>query len=112
MSDYKRLVEAALKNSKKVKTINESILYPEGMNERMHPKLEEDLLNKTHSLGKHPIFPEGDESSFEEKIMGERFSDVTKRYKRAFDVTEINNHDVMSMMQWLSNLNTPRLWKN
>jgi hypothetical protein len=73
MNNYKKIVENALKKANKSKTINESVLYPENMSERMHPKLEEDLIKRTHSLGKHPIFPEGDESLFEEKIMGEKF---------------------------------------
>lgn len=101
MSDYRKLAEEALKKAKLgtvKKTINESVLYPEGITERMHPKLEEDLVNKTHSLGKHPIFPEGDESSFEEKIMGERFNEVSKRYKRAYDSDTIENGNVLKEM--------------
>ena len=103
MKDYKKMAEEALKKAQTIKlggkkTINESVLYPEGLNERMHPQLEDDLANRNHSLGKHPIFPEGDESSFEEKIMGQRFNDVTKRYKRAYDVDSINNNDVMKGM--------------
>ena len=99
MSDYRKIAEEALRKARLgKKTINESVLYPEGLAERMHPKLEDDLAKHSHSLGKHPIFPEGDESSFEEKIMGERFNDVTKHYKRAYDVDTINNHSVMSEM--------------
>ena len=98
MSDYKKIAENALKRANKGKTLNESVVYPEGMSERMHKKLEEDLLNGNHSLGKHPVFPEGDEAMFEEKIMGERFSEVAKRYKRTFDVDSIENRDVMREM--------------
>src|ERR1035437_4181687 len=103
MSDYRKIAEEALRKAKlgkmtTKKRIDESITYPEGMTERMHPQLEEDLANQTHSLGKHPIFPEGDESNFEQKIMGERFNDVVKRYKRAHDVDNINNEDVMNGM--------------
>jgi len=99
MSDYRKIAEEALRKARLgKKTINESVLYPEGLAERMHPKLEDDLANRSHSLGKHPIFPEGDESSFEEKIMGERFNEVTKRYKRAYDVDSVNNQSVMSEM--------------
>ena len=100
MSNYKKIAEEALKKANlQVKpTLNESVVYPEGIAERMHPKLEDDLVNRKHSLGKHPIFPEGDEASFEQKIMGNRFSEVTKRYKRAYDVDAINNQDVMSGM--------------
>ena len=102
MSDYRKIAEEALKranqNKLNKKVISESIVYPEGMVERMHPKLEEDLANRTHSLGKHPIFPEGDEVTFEQKIMGERFNDVVKRYKRAYDSDSIDNRSVMRDM--------------
>jgi len=102
MSDYRKIAEEALKKAQQgklgKKTLNESVAYPEGIIERMHPQLEDELANSNHSLGKHPIFPEGDESSFEEKIMGERFSEVTKRYKRAYDVDTINNNEVLKGM--------------
>jgi hypothetical protein len=89
MADYKKIAEEALKKAKlnattPKQTLNESVVYPDGLAERMHPQLEQDLVERKHSLGKHPIFPEGDETSFEQKIMGERFSEVAKRYKRAF----------------------------
>ncbi len=101
MHNYKSLVARALANVKKIETdkvLNEGILYPEGMSERMHPDLEEDLRVQKHSLGKHPALPEGDETSFEQKIMGERFSEVTNRYKRAFDVDIIDKNDVTLQM--------------
>ena len=98
MSDYKKLAEKALLNAKNKQTLNEAVVYPENMNERMHPSLEEDLRNDTHSLGKHPALPEGDEHSFTQKIMGERFNEVCKRYKRAHDVDEIDNRKVMAEM--------------
>lgn len=98
MSDYRKLAEKALQQalvkSKKPTSLNESVVYPDGMNERMHPKLEKDLFNQKHSLGKHPALPEGDEDTFEQKIMGERFSEVCKRYKRAFDTDRIDNEEV------------------
>ena len=91
MTNYKLLAAKALLKAKKKSLLNESIVYPEGMSERMHPDLEEDLALQRHSLGRHPALPEGDEDSFEQKIMGERFNDVCRRYKRAFDVDEIDN---------------------
>lgn len=101
--DYRKIAEEALKkaqlgNMTFKKRIDESITYPEGVSERMHPQLEDDLANRKHSLGKHPIFPEGDESHFEQKVMGERFNDVVKRYKRAYDVDSINNNEVNKTM--------------
>lgn len=106
MGNYKKLAEKALLIAKqkenivlgKILKINESILYPEGMTERMDKKLESELANQKHSLGKHPALPEGDEVSFEQKIMGERFNEVCKRYKRAFDVESIDNKKVMKEM--------------
>lgn len=102
MSDYRKLAEEALKKAKLGKLgkrqLNEGVAYPDGIVERMHAQLEEELANGNHSLGKHPIFPEGDESSFEEKIMGERFKDVANRYKRAYDVDTINNQEVLRGM--------------
>jgi ribosomal protein L31E len=95
MSQYKSLVEKALNKSPK---INESILYPDNIKERMHPDIEENLRLQRHSLGKHPAIPEGDEHSFEQKIMGERFAEVANRYKRAFDVESIDNKSLLSQM--------------
>jgi len=96
MNNYKKIAELALKKVKAgKKMLNESVLYPESLSERMHPELEKDLLNQKHSLGKHPIFPEGDESLFEEKIMGDRFMEVVKRYKRNHDVDFIDNENVI-----------------
>jgi ribosomal protein L31E len=104
MSDYRKIAEEALRKSKlgkqvsKSKPLNESILYPEGLTERMNPELEADLREKRHSLSGSPVLPEGHENSFEETIMGERFSEVAKRYKRAFDCDSIDNSEVMSNM--------------
>ena len=104
MSDYKKIAEEALRKSKlgtqvaKAKPLNESVLYPEGLTERMHPQLENDLREKKHSLSGSPVLPEGHENSFEETIMGERFSEVAKRYKRAFDCESIDNNNVMREM--------------
>jgi effector-binding domain-containing protein len=95
MNNYRKIVEDALKKSKQKKMLNESVVYPEGITERMHEKLEDDLVKRNHSLGKHPIFPEGDESTFEEKLIGERFTEVVNRYKRYFDTDRINNRDVI-----------------
>lgn len=103
--DYKKIAALALNNAKIKKTnvLNESLVYPESMAERMHPKLETDLKDQKHSLGKHPAIPTGEEDEFEQKIMGERFSEVCKRYKRAFDVTNINNEDVKKQLMPLVN---------
>jgi hypothetical protein len=98
MSEFKKLAEKALAKSKEKKVLNEGVMYPEGLAERMHPSLEEELANDKTSIGKHPAIPEGDEHSFTQKIMGERFNEVCKRYKRAFDVDNIDNQSVMMEM--------------
>lgn len=101
MSIYKSLVEKALAKSIKAepeKILNEGVLYPDGLNERMHPELEEDLRLQRHSLGKHPAIPEGDENSFEQRIMGERFTEVANRYKRAFDVDSVDKNQLIREM--------------
>jgi hypothetical protein len=104
MSDYKKIVENALLKAKLAKlsngkrTLNEEVTYKEGISERMHSQLEDELANGNHSLSNNKIFPAKDESTFEEKIMGDRFNDVVKRYKRAYDVSSIDNHEVMSNM--------------
>ena len=103
MSNYRKIVESALKKANNSKTLNESVLYPEGMSERMHPKLEEDLLKRRHSLGESPVFPEGDESTFEEKIMGERFKEVATRCKRAFDTDAVDQKALMDNMMGMVN---------
>lgn len=107
--DYKKIAEEALRKAKEAKTIqtsptkivnkelNEGLVYG-NMVERMHPKLEDDLVKDKTSLGKHPIFPEGHEDSFTEKIMGDRFKEVVNRYKRHNNVDEIDNDKVKKQM--------------
>ena len=101
MTDFKKLAEMALLKATTTKLLNESIVYPEGVTERMHPKLEQELAMRKHSLGDHPAFPDEDEYSFEQKILGKRFDEVQKRYKRAFDVDKIDNKKVMKDMMGL-----------
>lgn len=100
MADYKKIAEEALKKAnlikgKAPKTLNESLMYPEGLEDRMHARLEKELVNQETSLGKHPIFPEGDETSFEQKIMGDRFNEVVKRYKTAHNTDSIDKAKAM-----------------
>ncbi len=101
MADYRKIAEEALRKAKLAKqksSLNESVVYPDGLTERMHPQLEEELAERKHSLGKHPAFPEGDECSFEQKIMGARFNEVATRYKRAFDCDNIDNTQLIREM--------------
>lgn len=94
MSKYRDLARKALNNKKQL--INENLLYPEGITERMHPKLEEDLRNNKHSLAECNIFPEGDVLTTEMKLIRERFKEVVKRCREAFDMEEVDNRVIMS----------------
>lgn len=96
---YRNLVEDALKQAKKVKLISEGVKYPDDITERMHPQLESDMKERKHSLGEHPAFPDGDECSFEEKILGERFGEVVRRYKRVYDTDTVNKDDIYTIMK-------------
>lgn len=107
MADYKKIAEEALRkanaskgviptNIPEPKTLNEGLVYPDGLTERMHPQLVKQLVKQQTSLGKHPIFPEGDEHSFEQKIMGDRFSEVAKRYKTAHATSSIDEHQAIA----------------
>jgi hypothetical protein len=93
--DYRKLAKKSLDETKKLKLkVNENIKYAEGHVERMDPRLERELRDRKHSLGDHPIFPQGDEKSFEQKIMADRFEEVMRNYKQKFDCETINNDDV------------------
>jgi len=100
MSNYKKIAEQALLKSlnKNKSKLNEGVVYGDNISERMHPELEKQLAERKHSLGIHPAIPEGDENNFEQKIMGKRFSEVVNRYKRAFDVDEIDTSTLMMEM--------------
>lgn len=100
MSNYRKIAEQALLKSlnKNKPKLNEGVVYGDNISERMHPELEKQLAERKHSLGIHPAIPEGDENNFEQKIMGKRFSEVVNRYKRAFDVDEIDTSTLMTEM--------------
>lgn len=66
------------------------MIYPEGLNERMHEKLEEDLINNRTSLGDSPCFPIGDERNFATIVVGERFKDVVNRVKETYNIKDID----------------------
>jgi len=98
MMDFRELAQKALKEANSPKNrINENIRYAEGHIERMDPRLERELRDRKHSLGDHPIFPHGDEKTFEQKIMADRFEEVMRNYKQKFDCETINNDEVRSI---------------
>jgi hypothetical protein len=62
MANYKKIVEEALIKAKagiipttltSTKKLDESLVYPDGLKERMHPQLVDELINQKTSLGKH-----------------------------------------------------------
>jgi len=77
------------------------IKYKATTSERILPKLEEELRERRTSLGIHPIFPESDETHFEEKIISKRFEEVVGRVKRNFDVETINDNYIKTNMMGL-----------
>lgn len=85
MSNYRDLARKALQSKS---LLSENALYSEGITERMHQKLEEDLRNGKHSLAGCDIFPEGDVITTEMKLIRERFKEVVKRCREAFDMDE------------------------
>ena len=93
MSKYRELAKKALENKKN--PLNENSLYSDGITERIHPKLEEALRRDKHSLSGCDIFPEGDIISSEMKLIRERFKEVVKRCREAFEVPVVDNDDVM-----------------
>lgn len=97
MSRYKDLAKKALEENRKENkgVINENLLYEEGITERMHPQLEERIRNGKHSLSECGVFPEGDLISSEMKLIRERFKEVVKRCREAFDMDEVDNSVIM-----------------
>jgi len=89
---YKFLAIKALgKPKKKGKIVAESrVSYDKNHSERLAPHLAKQLREKTHSLGKHPAFPDADESNFEEKLISKRFKDVLKTFKRHHGLEQID----------------------
>lgn len=98
MSRFRKLAKNALNENKESKLLFENFLYEDGMTERMHPKLEEDLRKGRHSLAECDVFPEGDVISSEMKLIRERFKEVVYRCREAFDVDQINNMQIMQEM--------------
>lgn len=98
---YRRLIKNLLN---KKSHINEGrIKYDDDINERISPQLEDDLRNRKHSLGEHPIFPDSDEYHFEERLVGERFSEIVREVKRHFNIDNIDNEDIMENYSLLLN---------
>jgi hypothetical protein len=93
--NYKRLIS---KNLNRNKIISESFLYDDGLTERMHPELEDELLENKTSLGDHPCFPTSDEKNFVTRVVGERFKEVVNEVKKAFNVDEIDNSKIIQEM--------------
>jgi len=97
MSRYKNLAKKALEESRKESkgVINENLLYEDGITERMHPQIEAKVRDGKHSLSECGVFPEGDVISSEMKLIRERFKEVVKRCREAFDMDVVDNSALM-----------------
>jgi hypothetical protein len=98
---YRRIIKNMLSSKQHIS--EGRIKYSDDIKERILPELEEELRNRAHSLGTHPIFPESDEYHFEEKIIGDRFDEVVRNVKRHYDKNEIDNNEILS--ETLTNIN-------
>lgn len=77
------------------KQLNENSLYSEGITERIHSKLEQNLRENKHSLSGCDIFPEGDVITSEMKLIRERFKEVVKRCREAFNMEHVDNMTII-----------------
>lgn len=92
---YKTFAIRALSKPNKKKILESRIIYDENHDERMSPVLVKQLRDNKHSLGKHPAFPDDDETNFAEKLMSKRFSDVLKTYKRHHGLEKIDQSELI-----------------
>ena len=102
MGEYSKITKKVLTENKNL--ITEKMLkslYDDNIKERMHPKLEQDLIYGNHSLSECGIFPETHEGLYEVRLMNERFKNVVNNCREAFDVDVIDNMKIMSEMMGL-----------
>lgn len=113
MSKYKKEAQNALNESKQAKLLFENYLYEDGITERIHPQLEDDLRNGRHSLAECGAFPEGDVITYEMKLIRERFTEVVHRCREAFDVDRVDHlklmREMMPMVHGTMGLEEPHL---
>jgi len=113
MSDkFKKLASKLLNTPTPIKenkslVFESRIVYEDGHNERMDASLVQQLRDRSHSLGTHPIFPDSDETHFEEKLMSKRFADVLKSYKRhhgteMIDVPTLYKEQMISLKETMT----------
>lgn len=95
---WKKIVERSLAKANGKGNLNEDIIDYGDMEERILPRIVDELHNRKHSLGNHPVFPESDERNFEEKLINQRFIDVANSVKRHFGVNKIDNLFIMQNM--------------
>lgn len=102
MGDYKYITKRILVENR-VKGLREKYhdtLYHEGINETMHPDIEESILNSEHSLTECGIFPQS-EVAFDIYLIGDRFKDVVLNGREAFDVNHVDPNDMYMHMNHL-----------
>ena len=87
-------IKTTSKPTKGGKLLESRLKYDGNHAERMDLVLANQLREKTHSLGNHPSFPDGDDTNFEEKLMSKRFTNVLKNFKRHHGVENIDISDI------------------
>jgi hypothetical protein len=80
--------------SESVNTKFDNILYSEGITERIHPTIVNQLYDNSHSLSNCKIFPKT-EVPYEIFLIKERFSEVVKKCREAFDCDEVNGSQII-----------------
>jgi len=77
--------------------LHEGFGYPHGMTERMDSSIEERIMNRETAIGDHPALPKGGVRGFDQKLLLERFLEVVSLYKDAFDLTEIDINQAITI---------------
>ena len=102
MGDYKHITKRILVENrvKGLREKHQNTLYHEGINETMHPDIEESILNSEHSLTECGIFPQS-EIPFDIALIGDRFKDIVLNGREAFDVNHVDPNDMYMHMEHL-----------
>ena len=99
--DYKDITKKALRMATDKKILHEGFGYPPHMKERIHPTIEQNIIERKTAIGNHPTLPKGGVRGFDQKLLLDRFIEVVNRYKEAFGVEDINDDEVNPQVQQL-----------
>ena len=101
---YSNLIRKALSQSTDKGMLYEGFGYPENIAERMHPDIEDAIKNRKTSIGDHPALPKVGVRAFDQKLLLDRFVEVTNACKEAFDVNSIDEDTLSVISEGASNL--------